>query len=439
MKNLQATSHPVSRPADRVGIMPPAVCRWDARAGGLIRIDMRAPMQPMGDRNVYRIHYNFQLLSMARVALESAAMRMMTLSKHGILAAVLLCSCMIAAQGEKAPGQSAPCAPRLQTAQMHESPAKAAAANPDSPPLESPYPTLTVAPVDVPCASRPLFDITDSDVKFRLASLMTTLRDPTHESWVLAAYPDPKTSRPLIGAGFSLDVPASEHLQSDALNPYTFLEPSSAELWEAAGLDPARLQTILGQYDRELKKWKKKNFRKKIKTHQLPPQLTDADATKLLQISAVQAVHNARAYCREFDQLSASQQMALSELVYQMGVNLEEFIQFLATLNDLSYHDPVSTGENRETEAEHWKAVQNTLIDSDWARRYSTRAVAVIAMFDPQYEADPAAAERLVRAQVHPLVVHHRKKSHGSTVRAGNDASRKTQQRGATESSTGKS
>jgi hypothetical protein len=111
---------------------------------------------------------------------------------------------------------------------------------------------------------------------------MNTLRDPTHESGVLTAYRAPKTSRPLIGAGFSLDVPASEHLQSDPLNPHTFLEPSSAELWEAAGLDPARLQTILGQYDRELKKWKKKNFRKKIKTHQLPPQLTDADATKLL-------------------------------------------------------------------------------------------------------------------------------------------------------------
>ncbi len=251
---------------------------------------------------------------------------------------------------------------------------------------------------------------------------MTTLRDPTHENWVLAAYPDPKTARPLIGAGFSLDVQATDHPQLDPLNSHTFLEPSSAQLWEAAGLDPVRLQAILDQYERELKAWKKKNFRKKIKTHQLSSQLTDADATRLLQVSVVQAVHNARAYCREFDQLTASQQMALSELVYQMGVNLEEFIQFLSTLNDVSYRDSVLTAVNGEAEAEHWKAVQNTLIDSDWARRYSTRAVTVIAMFDPQYEADPAKAESVVRAEVHPLVVHHRKKTHGSAVRAGNDS-----------------
>jgi hypothetical protein len=270
---------------------------------------------------------------------------------------------------------------------------------------------------------------------------MTTLRDPKHESWVLAAYPDPKTGRPLIGAGFSLDVQATEHPQLDPLNPHTFLEPSSVQLWEAAGLDPVKLQKILDQYEKELKAWKKKNFRKKIKTHQLSPQLTDADATKLLQVSVEQSVHNARAYCREFDELTASQQMALSELVYQMGVNLEEFIQFLGTLNDLSYRDLASAGENREAEAEHWKAVQNTLIDSDWARRYSTRAVTVIAMFDPQYETDPAKAESIVRAEVHPLVVHHRKQAHASTVRAGDSGTHnhKTPLQGGATSTAGKS
>ena len=41
-----------------------------------------------------------------------------------------------------------------------------------------------------------------------------------------------------------------------------------------------------------------------------------------------------RAYCRVFDQLTASQQMALSQLVFQMGVNLEEFTQFLSAIND---------------------------------------------------------------------------------------------------------
>ena len=156
---------------------------------------------------------------------------------------------------------------------------------------------------------------------------MNTLRDSRHEGWVLAAYPDPKTSRPLIGAGFSLDVAATEHVQRDPLNPYPFIEPSSAQLWQAAGFDSARLQSILDQYDRDLKKWKKKNYRRKIKTHQLPPQLTEEEAMRLLRISTIQAIHNARAYCRDFDQLTASQQMALSQLVYQMGVNLEEFVR----------------------------------------------------------------------------------------------------------------
>ncbi len=188
-------------------------------------------------------------------------------------------------------------------------------------------------------------------------------------------------------------------------------------------MDSARLQAILDKFDKELSAWKKKNFRKKIKTHQLSPQLTEADATKLLQISVAQAVHNARAYCRDFDQLSASQQMALSELVYQMGVNLEEFTQFLGTINDLSYRDPEQAADNQEREEEHWKAVQSMLIDSDWARRYSTRAVAVIAMFDPEYEMDPAKAERQVRAEVHPLVIHHRKSANTKSVRAGSQGS----------------
>jgi hypothetical protein len=362
----------------------------------------------------------------------------MTSAIQRILAAT--CICAMAASGARALAQAAPCAAHLQSTAMPEVTAHSTAASPQTAELsstEESQPSPTVAP----CVHEPLFDLTDSDTKFKLHNLMTTLRDPKHENWVLAAYPDPKTGRPLIGAGFSLDVEATDHPQLDPLNPHTFLEPSSAQLWEAAGLDPARLQKILDQYERELKAWKKKNFRRKIKTHQLSPQLTDADATKLLQVSVVQAVHNARAYCREFDQLTASRQMALSQLVYQMGVNLKEFIQFLGALNDLSYRDPVVTGVNGEAEAEHWKAVQNTLIDSDWARRYSTRAVTVIAMFDPQYELDPAKAESVVRTEVHPLVVHHRKKAHANTVRAGSDGTQnhKTPSRAATDSTTGKS
>jgi len=252
--------------------------------------------------------------------------------------------------------------------------------------------------------------------------LMNTLRDSGHEGWVLAAYPDPKTSRPLIGAGFGLDVVATEHIQRDPLNPHSFLEPSTAQLWQAAGLDLAKLQSILDQFDRELKAWKKKNFRRKIKAHQLSPELTEEEAMKLLRISAIQAIHNAMAYCREFDQLTAPQQTALSQLVFQMGVNLEEFIQFLSAINDLSYQDSAPTGSSADAEAEHWKMVQSTLIQSQWARRYTSRAVSVIAMFDPDYEKDPHEAQRKVQATLRPPA-RHRKKPRARPVQAGNGAS----------------
>ena len=62
----------------------------------------------------------------------------------------------------------------------------------------------------------------DSDVKFDLRNLMEILRDRRHEGWVLAAYPDPKTGHPLIGAGFSLDLPERAHPQPDQLNPHAF-------------------------------------------------------------------------------------------------------------------------------------------------------------------------------------------------------------------------
>ena len=201
---------------------------------------------------------------------------------------------------------------------------------------------------------------------------MKVLRDNRHEGWVLAAYPDPKTSRPLISAGFSLDVPAREHIQSDPANPHTFIEPSSTQLWQAAGLAPERLQLILDEFDRNLKTWKKKNYRKRIRTRRLPPQITEEEAMSLLRISAVQAVHNARAYCRDFDQLTASQQMALSQLVYQMGVNLEEFDQFLSLLNTPPSVQGVALSEdNTEIQNEHWRAVERTLIQSQWAKRYT--------------------------------------------------------------------
>jgi len=268
-------------------------------------------------------------------------------------------------------------------------------------------------------AAQPLFDFRESDIKFSLTSLMRTLRDGGHEGWVLAAYPDPKTKRPLIGAGFSLDVEAREHPQSDPLNPHTFLEPSSAQLWQAAGLDPARLECILDRYDRDLAAWKARGFRRKLMAHTLAPEVTDEEAMRLLRISAVQAVSNARAYCRSFDQLSGPQQMALSQLVFQMGVNLEEFVQFLGVLNapapDSGQTQP-SLLPGAEDSA-HWKTVQDQLIESQWARLYTRRASTVIAMFDPHYSANPAEAQARVNAVLRPAVVHQRRRSHGGSLR----------------------
>ena len=263
----------------------------------------------------------------------------------------------------------------------------------------------------------PLVDFKSSEIKFNLQTMMNTLRDARHEGWVLAAYPDPKTSRPLIGAGFSLDLEAREHVQRDPLNPTPFLEPSSAELWQAAGLQPQQLGSMLEQYDRELDALKKAKFRSKIKTRSLFPEISEEDATRLLRISAIQAIHNARAYCRDFDQLSGPQQMALSQLVFQMGVNLEEFTQFLGAINAPPSYAPGVTGGAVYPDPDYWHSVQTTLIQSDWARRYSTRAISVIAMFDPGYEYDPYAAEARVRAEVHPLVLHTHKKRHAAAVR----------------------
>ena len=250
----------------------------------------------------------------------------------------------------------------------------------------------------------PLVNFNTSSIKFNLQTLMETLRDNRHEGWVLAAYPDPKTSRPLIGAGFSLDLPAREHQQRDPMNPTPFVEPSSAQIWEAAGLPPAQLQTMLQQFDRQLDAWNKKKFRRKIRTGELFPQMTEEDANKLLRIYAIQAVHNARAYCRNFDDLTGSQQMALAQMVYQMGVNLEQFTNFLGAINT-----PPADQSAAAYDADYWHSVQGTLVQTDWARRYSTRAISVIAMFDPAYSSDPYGAERRVRAEVHPLHRAHKK------------------------------
>jgi len=265
----------------------------------------------------------------------------------------------------------------------------------------SPLPSPVALPV------QQLLDFKDSDIKFDLRALMDTLRDNRHEGWVLAAYPDPKTGQPLIGAGLSLDLPERPHPQRDPLNRHPFLEPSSAQLWQAAGLPPQELQRILGEFHDRLATWNKNGFRKRIKT--LSPEITEADADQLLRIFAVQSVYNAKAYCRNFDQLTASQQMALSQLVYQMGVNLEEFNLFLNLINNRAGAFPAVEALSDQARAQNWKAIQLSLMQSQWARLYRTRAVAVIAMLDPHYSDSPASAEHSIAAVLHPPVAHRHK------------------------------
>ena len=264
-----------------------------------------------------------------------------------------------------------------------------------------------------------LLDFRDSDIKFNLRSLMEILRDHRHEGWVLAAYPDPNTGRPLIGAGFSLDVLATVHPQRDPLNTHPFIEPSSAQLWQAAGLAPDRLQQILDQFERNSSAWTTKQYRRKVVRQRLTPQLTEEEATQLLRISAIQAVYNAKAYCRGFDALTGSQQMALSQLVFQMGINLEQFVEFLGALNDENgARELPQLNGFIETNEQHWQTVQRTLIESQWARRYSGRASTVIAMFDPDYNQEPIAAEQRIAAILRPPVEDRPKTRTTATLRA---------------------
>jgi len=254
-------------------------------------------------------------------------------------------------------------------------------------------------------------DFNNSDVKFDVERLMDILRDKRHEGWVLAAYPDPKTAQPLIGAGFSLDLPERAHIQRDPLNPYPFLEPSSAELWEAAGLDPARLDRILAQFHERMDAWDKKGFRRQIWS--LDPQITEDDANALLRVGIIQAIYNARAYCRNFDRFSASQQMALSQLVYQMGINLEEFSTFLSLINRENATEPEGT-RLAKVDAQYWHDVQLSLVQSQWARLYRDRAKAVIAMLDPRYVDNPQGAERSIGKVLRPA---RRARRHTASIR----------------------
>lgn len=264
-------------------------------------------------------------------------------------------------------------------------------------------------------AVRMLEDFKNADVKFDVNELTEILRDRRHEGWVLAAYPDPKTGQPLIGAGFSLDLPVREHPQPDSLNPHPFLEPSSADLWEAAGFDPARLDGILQVFHERKREWSKRTWRRQMMS--LPAQISDEDAMQLVRVGAIQAIYNARAYCRNFNELTGPQQMAMAQLVYQMGVNLEHFSSFLALVNPGAGARAEAVGLDASAQdgsialdqtPEYWTGVQKSLMTTQWARLYRTRAISVIAMLDPAYRDDPTAAERRVGATLRPPVAHRR-------------------------------
>jgi hypothetical protein len=320
-----------------------------------------------------------------------------------------LCAALCTVPYSGAAGQSTPATPQ-QVLQHQVS--DSIPSTPATIPSSETLPPAPIAPESP--AVELLRSFKDSDIKFDLKDLMEILRDRRHEGWVLAAYPDPKTSRPLIGAGFTLDLPAREHPQPDPLNPHPFLEPSSADLWRAAGLESGRLESILDQYSDRLHAWKKRRFRQKIAT--LTPQITDNDATQLLRIAAIQAIYNARAYCRNFDQMSASQQMALSQLVYQMGVNLAHFDEFLSLVNNDTPAQATEASSQTSSAGDrgYWISVQHTLMQTQWARLYRTRAIAVIAMLDPSYSDNPAAAEHLVGASLRPAVAHRHKSRRAS-------------------------
>jgi len=335
----------------------------------------------------------------------------MRIARHLITALILVLAVALAV-AQSAPPAAAP----------DSGPASLESSSSSSVAVNSPASPTTAVPASI----QPLLDFRDSDMKFSLAELMKLLRDRRHEGWVLAAYPDPKTGRPLIGAGFSLDLPERQHAQSDPLNPHLFAEPSSAELWQAAGLEPDRLQQILAEYNDHLAAWKMRRYRRRIGW--LAPEITDDQANLLLRMGAIQAIENARAYCRNFDGLTAPQQMALSQLVYQMGVNLEEFGNFRSLINNdpgaalvaVSSEGGAALSESNAAphavdavadSGNYWRAVQQSLIESQWARLYRARAVSVIAMLDPRYLDDPAGSEQRVAAVLHPVVHRHRVRS----------------------------
>ena len=104
---------------------------------------------------------------------------------------------------------------------------------------------------------------------------------------------------------------------------------------------------------------------------------------------------------------------------------------FLAALNDENGARELPRLDGYlETEPEHWRTVQRTLIDSQWARRYTIRAATVIAMFDPDYNQAPSAAEQRVEAVLRPPVEYRTKSRPTATLRVASYSKRSARTHG---------
>jgi hypothetical protein len=106
--------------------------------------------------------------------------------------------------------------------------------------------------------------------------------------------------------------------------------------------------------------------------------------------------------------------MAAAQLVYQIGTNLEQFTDFLNTINKAHVRDPLPVNGNVAHQdmhftptGDHWKDVQLSLMHSQWYRKYQPRSVAVVAMFDPEYDLGHSRqAERKVKVLEASLYRH---------------------------------
>jgi hypothetical protein len=107
-------------------------------------------------------------------------------------------------------------------------------------------------------------------------------------------------------------------------------------------------------------------------------------------------------------------------------VNLEHFNAFLAMINPgagprAAAVDPTALTQDGpialDQSPEYWVGVQKSLMTSQWARLYRTRAISVIAMLDPAYGDDPTAAERRVGAVLRPAVIRRTRGHATATTR----------------------